>query len=110
MRIAIWAAALAGVIAMGESARANDAANGPVPNSPPAGDRRGGVLEESYVYRRQSPTANAAASPVGPWHGYGFPVRTYRWGWFGAAHYYPTVLWHRGYYGDQCRWAYRQGY
>ena len=46
----------------------------------------------------------------GGWYGYGFPVSTFRWGWFGAAHYYPTVFWHEGYYGDCCRYSYRRGY
>jgi hypothetical protein len=72
------------------------------------------VLEESYVYHRQQPaqTASAARSvePAGGWYGYGFPVSTFRWGWFGAAHYYPTVFWHEGYYGDCCRYGYRRGY
>jgi hypothetical protein len=76
--------------------------------------RSGGVLEESYVYHRQSPghMAGAARSvePAGGWYGYGFPVSTFRWGWFGAAHYYPTVFWHDGYYGDCCRYGYRRGY
>lgn len=76
--------------------------------------RTGGVLEESYAYHRQQPlgTAGAARSiePAGGWYGYGFPVSTFRWGWFGAAHYYPTVCWHEGYYGDCCRYAYRRGY
>ena len=47
---------------------------------------------------------------AGGWYGYGFPVETYRWGWFGVEHYYPTVLWHKGYNGDTVRWAYRQGF
>ena len=76
--------------------------------------RSGGVLEESYVYLRQQPMQLAGAArsvePAGGWYGYGFPVSTFRWGWFGAAHYYPTVFWHDGYYGDCCRHAYRRGY
>jgi hypothetical protein len=78
------------------------------------GIRSGGVLEESHAYHRQQPmrmagTARSVESASG-WYGYGFPVSTYRWGWFGAAHYYPTVCWHEGYYGDCCRYAYRRGY
>jgi hypothetical protein len=76
--------------------------------------RSGGVLEESYVYHRQQPMQLAGAArsvePAGGWYGYGFPVSTFRWGWFGAAHYYPTVFWHDGYYGECCRYGYRRGY
>jgi hypothetical protein len=76
--------------------------------------RSGGVLEESYVYHRQQPMRMAGAArsvePASGWYGYGFPVSTFRWGWFGAAHYYPTVFWHDGYYGDCCRYGYRRGY
>jgi hypothetical protein len=81
--------------------------------------RAGGVLQESFPYHRPgvgdpdsagqiSPRATIA--PPGGWYGYGFPVQTFRWGWFGASRYYPRVVWHRGYYDDCCRWSYRQGY
>jgi hypothetical protein len=76
--------------------------------------RSGGVIEESYLYHRQPPMRISGAArsvePAGGWYGYGFPVSTFRWGWFGAAHYYPTVFWHDGYYGDCCRYGYRRGY
>jgi hypothetical protein len=74
--------------------------------------REGGVLPYGFAYHRQVPpaAANPTISPQQGWYGYGFPVRTQRWGWFGASHYYPTVLWHRDYYGDCVRWAYRRGY
>jgi hypothetical protein len=76
--------------------------------------RSGGVIEESYLYHRQPATRIAGTArsvePAGGWYGYGFPVSTFRWGWFGAAHYYPTVFWHNGYYGDCCRYGYRRGY
>jgi hypothetical protein len=72
------------------------------------------VLEESFRYHRlgeaQEKVAHPTIAPGGGWYRYGFPVQTRRWGWFGAEHYYPRVLWHRGYYGDRCRWAYRRGY
>jgi hypothetical protein len=85
----------------------------------PIDARAGGVLQESFQYHRQGYGATNLVSPYGPhstnspaggWYGYGFPVQTYRWGWFGAGRYYPRVVWHRGYYDDCCRWAYRQGY
>lgn len=76
--------------------------------------RSGGVIGESYVYHRQQParmTGTArSVEPAGGWYGYGFPVSTFRWGWFGATHYYPTHFWHDGYYGDCCRYGYRRGY
>lgn len=74
----------------------------------------GGVLTESYRYHRLghagSPTGHPTIAPAEGWYGYGFPVSSYRWGWFGASRYYPRVVWHKGYYGDCCRWAYRSGY
>jgi hypothetical protein len=84
--------------------------NGPAPSGPLIDNRSGGVLQESYDYQRGGPAAPGLISPATPWYHYGFPVSTYRWGWFGAEHYYPTVLWHHGYYGDCCRWGYRYGY
>jgi hypothetical protein len=96
------------------SCLAADGSDAP-PQMPPRPEiRSGGVIEESYVYHRQQPVRMAGAArsvePAGGWYGYGFPVSTFRWGWFGAAHYYPTVFWHDGYYGDCCRYGYRRGY
>jgi len=86
----------------------------PPPRPPQVDLRTGGVLAESYSYHSQGVVPNQAPppniAPEGGWYGYGFPVQTYRWGWFGAERYYPRVVWHRGYYGDCCRWAYRYGY
>lgn len=78
-------------------------------NGPQTDMRWGGALEQSYQYHRQGPNGNLI-SPATGWHHYGFPVPSYRWGWFGAARYYPRTLWHEGFYGDKCRWAYRSGY
>jgi hypothetical protein len=84
------------------------------PNAPVVSGSAGGVLAESYHYHRQGEAhgrqAHSTIAPAGGWYGYGFPVQTYRWGWFGAERYYPRVVWHRGYYGDCCRWSYRDGY
>src|SRR3954453_15384951 len=100
-------------IAAGTS-RAAESGNAPPPQPLGREIRSGGVLEESSAYHRHPPmqTAGVARSvePAGGWYGYGFPVSTFRWGWFGAAHYYPTVFWHDGYYGDCCRYGYRHGY
>jgi hypothetical protein len=74
------------------------------------------VLEDSYGYHRlgtltgNTPRPVTSPARVGGWYRYGFGVQAHRWGWFGAEHYYPRVLWHRGYYGDRCRWCYRRGY
>jgi hypothetical protein len=82
---------------------------GPAAGGPLVDTRSGGVLQESYDYQRGGP-APGLISPATPWYHYGFPVSTYRWGWFGAEHYYPTVWWHHGYYDDCCRFGYRCGY
>jgi hypothetical protein len=86
----------------------------PAPHAPQNDLREGGVLAESYQYHRQGGAASFAPhstiAPPNGWYGYGFPVQTYRWGWFGAGRYYPHVHWHRNYYGDCCRHAYRHGY
>jgi hypothetical protein len=82
---------------------------GLTPVAPLVDTRAGGVLAESYDYQRGGQATGLISPAAGSYH-YGFPVSTYRWGWFGAEHYYPTVLWHQGYYGDCCRWGYRIGY
>ena len=83
-------------------------------NSALMDDSAGGVLSESYQHHRigyaNGRPAHPTIAPEAGWYGYGFPVQTHRWGWFGAERYYPRVVWHRGYYGDCCRWAYRDGY
>ena len=68
-----------------------------------------------------TPRPNTVAAPPGPyryppyangmypWHGYGFGVPTYSWGYFGAT-YRPAVLCHFGYYGDFSQFGYRRGY
>jgi hypothetical protein len=93
------------------SVHTNGRATAPAPQSDV---RSGGVLEESFGYHRKTDAALSAQhptiAPTGGWYGYGFPVKGYRWGWFGAGHYYPRVLWHRGYNGDHYRWSYRRGY
>ena len=87
---------------------------GPTLYDPQVDVRNGGVLDESYGYHRQA-QANQSARPgpyppKGGWYGYGFPVSTYRWCWFGAEHYYPRVGCRSDYNGDSVRWAYRYGY
>jgi hypothetical protein len=73
----------------------------------PHGVRVGGVLDKAFHYHRQLPYAPLATTPR---YAYGFPVPTYKWGWFGAQHYYPRTTSHRGYNGDYWQWAYRRGW
>jgi hypothetical protein len=87
---------------------------GPTLYEPQVDIRNGGALDASYSYHRQV-QANQSVRPgpyppPGGWYGYGFPVSTYRWGWFGAERYYPRVGCHSDYNGDRMRWAYRYGY
>jgi hypothetical protein len=76
--------------------------------------RNGGVLEKSYTYHATPyhpiPSPEPNIMPANGAYGYGFPVTTYRWGWFGADRYSPRVQWFKGYYNDCVRCAYRQGY
>jgi hypothetical protein len=98
-------AALAAQSAFGQS----PGYGSPAPSGPLVDTRSGGVLQESYDYQRGD-QAPGLISPATGWYHYGFPVSTYRWGWFGAEHYYPTVFCHHGYYDDYCRFGYRCGY
>jgi len=91
----------------------------PLPSEPELFDpqldvRNGGVLEESYDYHQEGRAYQSGRPgpypPKGGWYGYGFPVSTYRWGWFGAEHYWPRVGWHTDYNGNCVRFAYRYGY
>lgn len=84
-------------------------ADGQMADSPHTDMRWGGALEKSFQYHRQGPNGNLI-SPATGWNHYGFPVASYRWGWFGAARYYPRTMWHEGFYSDKCRWAYRCGF
>ena len=112
---AVGTLVVVGMLSLAASAsRATESGDAPPPMPLGQEVRSGGVIEESYVYHRQQPMQMAGSArsiePAGGWYGYGFPVSTFRWGWFGAAHYYPTVFWHDGYYGDCCRYGYRRGY
>jgi hypothetical protein len=110
-----WFITLSAMSLYGGSSRADEAALPAAPESAaPPSLRSGGLFEGSFNYHRQSPPQPAAAAasyrPANGWYGYGFPVQSYRWGWFGADRDYPRVMWHTGYYGDCVRTAYRYGY
>jgi hypothetical protein len=90
------------------------ASAGPTLYDPQVDVRNGGVLDASYGYHRQAQSGQSVRPgpypPKGGWYGYGFPVSTYRWGWFGAERYYPRVGWRSDYNGDCVRFGYRYGY
>lgn len=119
----LGAFAVAFAFGMGGSARAQafgqtptqaPTSTGPTLYEPQVDVRNGGVLDASYGYHRQAQAGQSVRPgpypPQGGWYGYGFPVSTYRWGWFGAEHYYPRVGCRSDYNGDRMRWAYRYGY
>ena len=77
--------------------------------------RSGGILNESFNYHHPQPMRSAIETGCIPqatgWYNYGFPMQSYRWGYFGAERHYPRpVMWHQGYYGDKIRTAYRYAY
>ena len=106
----VLATALVPQTACGEELPTTEAAVEASNSQPPSRS----VLEDSYRYHRlgelPEKTSHLPTARDGGSYRYGFPVETHRWGWFGAEHYYPRVLWHRGYYGDRSRWSYRRGY
>jgi hypothetical protein len=100
--------------ALGQHPVPNPRPSDPTLYEPQVDIRNGGVLDASYGYHRQAQTNQSVRPgpypPQGGWYGYGFPVSTYRWGWFGAERYYPRVGCRSDYNGDRLRWAYRYGY
>lgn len=79
------------------------------------GIRSDGVFDESYFGQLHRPMQSYILGGRIPqangWYNYGFPMQTYRWGWFGAERpHYPRILWHQRYYGDKTRTAYRYGH
>jgi hypothetical protein len=82
--------------------------------------RSGGKVEESYKYHLQkagvplqpmrSAIERGGIPQANGWYNYGFPMHSYRYGWFGAERQPPRVMWHQGYYGDKTRAAYRNYY
>ncbi|MCA9241587.1 MAG: hypothetical protein KDA37_15360 [Planctomycetales bacterium] len=48
---------------------------------------------------------HAEAPPYAGTQNYGLQVRPFRYGWFGAEHFYPTNNSHQDYYGDVMRWS-----
>jgi hypothetical protein len=100
--------------AVGQAPVQNPRPGDPTLYEPQVDIRNGGVLDASYGYHRQAQAHQSVRPgpypPKGGWYGYGFPVSTYRWGWFGAERYYPRVGCRSDYNGDCVRFAYRYGY
>jgi hypothetical protein len=76
--------------------------------------RSGGILNESFDYHHPQPMRSAielgAIPQANGWYEYGFPMQSYRWGWFGAERHFPQVTWHQGYYGESMRASMRSAY
>jgi hypothetical protein len=82
--------------------------------------RSGGTVEESYYYHLQhsgvplepmrSSIERGGIPQANGWYNYGFPMRSYRYGWFGAERKPPRVYWHQGYYGDKTKVEYQNYY
>jgi hypothetical protein len=96
----------------GEVVRAQQELPPPAQKNDATVSRSGGALEYSYDYHHLQPMRSqiemGAIPQANGWYEYGFPMQSYRWGWFGAERHYPRVIWHDGYYGDCVRTAYRQ--
>jgi hypothetical protein len=92
----------------------NDAPPAPVHTDGAMMMRPGGVLNQSFDYHHPQPMRSAiemgAIPQANGWYEYGFPMQSYRWGWFGAERHYPQVMWHQGYYGDSVRASTRSAY
>jgi hypothetical protein len=94
--------------------------NAPQTNAPqtpaPSGMRYGGgVFEESYFRGLQRPMQSQIEMGRIPCatggYNYGFPMQSFRWGYFGAQPQNPRTIWHKKYYnGEEIRTTYRYGY
>lgn len=69
----------------------------------------GGLVFTLAAAGAASAAAPCAPSPYpAPYAGptnHAHTATPFRWGWFGAEHYYPQVGWHRDYNGDLMRWS-----
>ena len=73
----------------------------------------GAVFEESYFRGLQQPMRSQIETGGMPqatgWTDYGFPMRPFRWGYFGAEPRRDRTSWHRKYYGDKVKTKYYYG-
>lgn len=58
-----------------------------------------------FYYAAPQLTLHAEAPPFAGTHNYGTENPSFRWGWFGAEHFYPTNNSHKEYMGDVMRWS-----
>jgi len=75
--------------------------------------QQNGAQHVSSQYQHHSPYVHPQAGRSAPYAGHvnaAHHAPTFRWGWFGAEHFYPTVKWHRGYNGDHYRWSRQRRY
>lgn len=85
----------------------------PAPQNAQSVARSGGLVQHSFDYHRgmaaptvsREPSLRQTGAQSG-WYHYGFPIQSYRWGYFGAERHYPRVIWHTTWYGDCTRTAY----
>lgn len=83
---------------------------GPLPANAPAAVRWDEVPAGSYGFSPRSPDVRHSVAPRAGSYGHGVVASPFRWGWFGAGRYDPTVIWHCDYYGKAVRWSHRHGY
>ena len=111
----LWACSLA--TAAEEPMPTPPQASAPQTTAPPPFGMRygGGVLEESYFRGLQRPMQSQIEMGGIPTAtggcNYGFPMQSFRWGYFGAQPQNPRTIWHKKYYnGEEIRTTYRYGY
>lgn len=73
----------------------------------------GGVFEESYFRGLEQPMRSqiemGGIPQANGWTDYGFPMRPFRWGYFGAEPRRDRMSWHRKYYGEKVKTKYYYG-
>ncbi|MEM6798312.1 MAG: hypothetical protein AAF589_02255 [Planctomycetota bacterium] len=63
-----------------------------------------------FVPQAMAPPMIARTAPYAGHVNHAHYGQSFRWGWFGAEHFYPTIKSHRGYYGDHYRWSRHRRY
>lgn len=58
----------------------------------------------------QAESHDRRIAPYAGHYGHTQQSPSFRWGWFGAEHFYPQVRWHEGYNGDLVRWSNQRRY
>lgn len=68
------------------------------------------ALSDSACGEYLGSTGPSYAAPYAGQINHAHTAPSFRWGWFGAEHFYPSVQWHRGYYGEKYRWSKQRRY